>query len=566
MTAGKLSLASQGGQQIEYTNIEIDGAVPRFSFFNNIYRRHTNFSIESKNLNLSTTPTFGSEFTISLSDLGVDLIGDIHLEVTLPAPSTCFSSAPNTYANWTNSVGFALIESVSLYIGNVEIDRQSGLWFDVQNELNDPNRKLWPLVGKVDDVTKLKFFQTRSTKYFIPLSFTFNKSYGQAFPLFLSEDDQNQIHIKVKFRNLNQLLVHDNGTVKTDNSVSITGCSCYATCYSLEEYEKNMIIRHTKFNFDGEIKSSKNGEYPNNHVQLIETVTPIVGTHNQTFTLNSIDGSIKELIWVFQHPDRITTGNPIIRDNVALNTHTGNDFFNYSGLSVANNSLDPFTDLEVLIGNEVSYETRSAAYYRQYIPYQYHSSNPQNYVYAFPLSLNPEEKQPSGGFNILHDRKNIQLKFSGVHSGYELKLFAVSNRLLVINPKNRGTGSAKVESVRITNNMESFYNAVNRTEILRPKLQNSYVTVDSLSDKNPERLNVIRDSILNTNRNIRSLELNTNRNRFDVSELKIEFTKMDNKIAALSVSSIGSSREKDSAPSTLLGKTKTSQKNYYRKK
>ena len=44
--------------------------------------------------------------------------------------------------------------------------------------------------------------------------------------------------------------------------------------------------------------------------------------------------------------------------------------------------------------------------------------------------------------------------------------------------------------------MESFYNAVNRTEILRPKLQNSYVTVDSLSDKNPTERNW--DSILNT--------------------------------------------------------------------
>ena len=113
--------------------------------------------------------------------------------------------------------------------------------------------------------------------------------------------------------------------------------------------------------------------------------------------------------------------------------------------------------------------------------------------------------------------------------------------------------------------MESFYNAVNRTEILRPKLQNSYVTVDSLSDKNPARLNVIRDSILNTNRNIRTLELSTNRNRFDVSELKIEFKKMDNKIAALSASSIGSSREKKTAPSNLLG-FKTSQKNYIVKK
>ena len=31
--------------------------------------------------------------------------------------------------------------------------------------------------------------------------------------------------------------------------------------------------------------------------------------------------------------------------------------------------------------------------------------------------------------------KNIQLKLGGVHSGYELKLFAVSNRLLVINQR-----------------------------------------------------------------------------------------------------------------------------------
>ena len=76
-----------------------------------------------------------------------------------------FFSIPPTYANWTNSVGFALIEYARFYVGNSLVDEQDGTYFDIQNELTDPTRKLWPLVGKVDDTTKLKFFQTEPTKY-----------------------------------------------------------------------------------------------------------------------------------------------------------------------------------------------------------------------------------------------------------------------------------------------------------------------------------------------------------------------------------------------------------------
>ena len=50
-----------------------------------------------------------------------------------------------------NAVGFAIINEIKLKFGSNIIDKHTGLWFDVWNELTDPNRKEWPLVGKFND-------------------------------------------------------------------------------------------------------------------------------------------------------------------------------------------------------------------------------------------------------------------------------------------------------------------------------------------------------------------------------------------------------------------------------
>ena len=108
MTAGKLNLVSQNSNiELDIINIGIEEENPKFSFFDTVYRRHTNFSLDNKQLQVEGTADFGNKVTLSFQQNG-DLVGDIYFEITLPPATDCFSSMPNSYANWTNAVGFDL--------------------------------------------------------------------------------------------------------------------------------------------------------------------------------------------------------------------------------------------------------------------------------------------------------------------------------------------------------------------------------------------------------------------------------------------------------------------------
>ena len=426
MTAGKLNLSS--GVDIDIMNQGIDQPLPKFSFFTSIYRRHTNFSMDSRQLTIEGTGTNalkfgGNTFSLTFNRGHGDLVGDIYFEIKLPAPTDCFTVMPASYANWTNSIGYAIIESVKLKIGGgTIIDDQSGLWLDIQNELTDPNRKEWSMVGKVDDQTKLKYFQTQQTTYIVPLRLSLCKTPGLALPIYLSGTSSTTVKIEVKFKSLANLLLHDGGTV--DTSVNLVGFKAIAKYYSLDQDEINRI--------------RNNRATANKVTQLIETVQPIQSdTNKNNIDLLGIKGSIKEIIWVVQHDTRTTTNNPIIRDKIPIGTPTGNDHFNYSGTSLTNNALDPFTSVTLEVGQTYESESRDPTHFRQYLPYKHHSNVPNNYVYTLPLCLNPEDYQPSGALHLRNvNIQKMRLILTDLHSGCSVKLFAVAYQSLIITTNN----------------------------------------------------------------------------------------------------------------------------------
>ena len=86
------------------------------------------------------------------------------------------------YAHWVNAVGFAIIENIELKIGSETIDSHTGLWYDIWNELTDPNKKEWGLVGKYDK-SKIGYVSQTDSFYVVPLKFYFNRNPGLALPV-----------------------------------------------------------------------------------------------------------------------------------------------------------------------------------------------------------------------------------------------------------------------------------------------------------------------------------------------------------------------------------------------
>jgi hypothetical protein len=77
MPGGLLSILSYGS-----TDLFLTGA-PQITFFKVVYRRHTNFSVESVEIGLNTNVNFNEEYEVIVDRIG-DLIGKTYLKIKIP--------------------------------------------------------------------------------------------------------------------------------------------------------------------------------------------------------------------------------------------------------------------------------------------------------------------------------------------------------------------------------------------------------------------------------------------------------------------------------------------------
>ena len=128
MGGGLMQLVAYGAQDVYLTGN------PQITFFKVVYRRHTNFAMESVEQTFNGSPDFGQRLTATIGRNG-DLISRIYLQVTLPAVTTSGSTTSAAF-RWVNYIGHCLIRYVTVDIGGQQIDKQYGDWLTIWNELS----------------------------------------------------------------------------------------------------------------------------------------------------------------------------------------------------------------------------------------------------------------------------------------------------------------------------------------------------------------------------------------------------------------------------------------------
>ena len=116
MGGALVQLAAYGSQDVYLTTS------PEITYFKAVYRRYTNFSMESIIQLIDGNINFGGNITIVVARNG-DLLGNIVLQVSLPDPTT-FISGSYQYLGWIQGVGNYLVKYVSVEIGGQQIDEQ----------------------------------------------------------------------------------------------------------------------------------------------------------------------------------------------------------------------------------------------------------------------------------------------------------------------------------------------------------------------------------------------------------------------------------------------------------
>jgi hypothetical protein len=344
---------------------------PQMTWFKTVYRRYTNFAIESQPMYFDGTPDFGKRITCLVPRRG-DLLTQVILEVTLPAISLTTGDA----VSYVNSIGHALIQEISLEIGEQEIDRQNGEWMEIWSSYTTPYDKqngFYNMIGKMNGYSEPNIFGPR--KLYIPLRFWFCKNPGLALPLIALQ--YHPIRINLTLRPLNQLFYSSALATSLCNTLeikpaSITDMMLWGDYIYLDVEERRRFV-------------SSAHEYLIEQVQYTAPLAIASGATSATLRIE-FNHPLKELFWYIQREDMTRF----------------HEYFNYSSLGIYEQGTrqDILQDTVLQLDGFDRFQLRDAGYFRLVQPWQFHTVIPNNfYTYSYSFALQPESFQPCGSLN-----------------------------------------------------------------------------------------------------------------------------------------------------------------------
>ena len=361
---GLLQLVAVGKQDIFLTGN------PEITWFKMVYRRYTNFAIESQVMYFDGDPDFGKRLSCLVPRRG-DLLGPMVLEVTLPA----ITLTDGTPVSYVNSIGHALIDEITLEIGEQEIDTQTGEWMEMWTSVATTSMQrdgLNDMLGRVDNYISPQNFGPM--KLYIPLRFWFCKNPGQYLPLLALQYHPIRINLKLKpLQSLfftNQLSTNCN--TLSVKPVKITDLRLYGDYVYLDVEERRRFVSNTH-------------EYLIEQTQYTADIAIPVGSTSSTVRLE-FNHPIRELLWVIKRSAMVTN----------------HEYFNYSSSSILETGVrrDLLASALVQLDGYDRFDVRDAGYFRLVQPYYHHTAVPNNtYLYNYCFALRPEELQPSGSLN-----------------------------------------------------------------------------------------------------------------------------------------------------------------------
>ena len=378
MGGGLMQLVAYGAQDVFLTG------KPEISFFKVVYRRHTNFAMESIEQTFNGNPALGNRVTCTISRNG-DLVTNMWLECELNSTSS----------NLVNSVGHALIEYVELEIGGQRIDKHYGEWLEVWSELTLPEEKragFKEMIGRRDAGSSTS---PETKQLYVPFQFFFCRNPGLALPLIALQ--YHEVKINLKFRSASEL---------GDDVMFANTPKLYVDYVYLDTDERRRFAQASH-------------EYLIEQLQHTGPETVKNGsTGNYRLNFNH---PVKELVWV----TRETGKEPLDFGNVTVNMTGGAD----DALSTP--ATDAFGTCKLQLNGHDRFSERKASYFRLVQPYQHHTRIPAKYVYCYSFALNPEAHQPSGTCNFSR-LDNVTLTLSDMKGEGEVLVYAVSNNILRI--------------------------------------------------------------------------------------------------------------------------------------
>merc|ERR1711934_351703 len=164
MAGGLMQLVAYGAQDVYLTGN------PKVTFFQAVYKRHTNFAMENIEQTVNGTAGNSGRLSVTIARNG-DLIADMYVEMKAKALATRAKDGAVADCCW---VAERAIKDVELSIGGQRIDKHYQRWWRLYSELylDEAKKANWGKMTTGDDST-----------VYLPLIFFFNRNPGLALPL-----------------------------------------------------------------------------------------------------------------------------------------------------------------------------------------------------------------------------------------------------------------------------------------------------------------------------------------------------------------------------------------------
>lgn len=355
-------------------------ANPQVTFFKVIYRRYTNFAIESIQVTFNGSTDFGKKVNATISRNG-DLIWKMYLEVQLPALVTTGGTAA-----WTRSIGLVLIQEVYIEIGGQKIDDQYGNFMYIWNELTQSANQYdnyQVMIGNTPALTTPLATVNAATLH-VPLEFWFNRNIGLALPLIALQ--YHEVKLYVQFNSFANCYVSAAGTVTVP---TLSAVYVWVDYIFLDSDERKQFAQVA-------------------HEYLIEQVQ---FTGSESYSQVNVNQRLN-----FNHPVKALLFAAQLTANVQSVSAAGvnaNRWTDYTDGSTPYEGVDILSQATLLINGGQRFAPRVGIYFNQVQPYQHWPRGPAVGIYTYSFAVKPAEHQPSGSINMSRiDTATMQFTFS----------------------------------------------------------------------------------------------------------------------------------------------------------
>lgn len=362
------------------------------------HQQHTPYAKNTVTVPFNEKLGFGKTLSAEVPYAG-DLIHNIHVYFRLPPLPV---PPDSTYAGYTNSIGYAMIDSVELRIGEQIIVTRPGLFMEVQDYLHvsaDKKEARWKAIGRYDNVKVLAQNALGYQDILVPLNLWFAERPASALPLL--KLGGLAVRVVVRLKPFSSCVTHD-GMLPPTECPPVDG-GLLVEYYVLNEDEKAAF-------------RDEDQTYLIEQWQ-VERKDISAGMTSNRFSLD-FNLSVKELVWILIEHD----------------SEENNDFFNFGRRNQSLQGGELISTFSFFLDGKELVKRLPESYARLILPQRHHTFAGDRNIYCLPFSEFPEiTHQPSGTCNMsAYDTIELGLDFVKNLPATALYVLAVSyNRLLL---------------------------------------------------------------------------------------------------------------------------------------